>query len=141
MSSTARQHHAAFNQFEAAVGTRRSHEPTLADVSAISRVTGDLRVIEALAAENGAVVVRLPDMSGVADDALLDLVLTSSQEYGEACAALRDALADGEVDRVEFERIEREMLESVRAQIEVLDRVRGLVVDRPRVRAVAKAVR
>lgn len=122
-------------------GARRSHEPTLADVSAISRVTGDLRVIEALAAENGAVVVRLPDMSGVADDALLDLLLTSSQEYGEACAALRDALADGEVDRVEFERIEREMLESVRAQIEVLDRVRGLVVDRPRVRAIAKAVR
>lgn len=122
-------------------GARRSHEPTLADVSAISRVTGDLRVIEALAAENGAVVVRLPDMSGVADDALLDLVLTSSQEYGEACAALREALADGEVDRVEFERLEREMLESVRAQIEVLDRVRGLVVDRPRVRAVAKAVR
>lgn len=40
-----------------------------------------------------------------------------------------------------FERIEREMLESVRAQIEVLDRVRGLVVDRPRVRAIAKAVR
>lgn len=99
-------------------GARRSHEPTLADVSAISRVTGDLRVIEALAAENGAVVVRLPDMSGVADDALLDLLLTSSQEYGEACAALRDALADGEVDRV-----------------------RGLVVDRPRVRAIAKAVR
>lgn len=122
-------------------GARRSHEPTLADVSAISRVTGDLRVIEALAAENGAVVVRLPDMSGVADDALLDLLLTSSQEYGEACAALRDALADGEVDRVEFDRIEREMLESVRAQIEVLDRVRGLVVDRPRVRAIAKAVR
>lgn len=122
-------------------GARRSHEPTLSDVSAISRVTGDLRVIEALAAENGAVVVRLPDMSGVADDALLDLLLTSSQEYGEACAALRDALADGEVDRVEFDRIEREMLESVRAQIEVLDRVRGLVVDRPRVRAIAKAVR
>ena len=120
---------------------RRSHEPTLADVSAISRVTGDLRVIEALAAENGAVVVRLPDMSGVADDALLDLVLTSSQEYGEACAALREALADGEVDRIEFESLEREMLESVRAQIEVLDRVRSLVVDRPRMRAVAKAVR
>lgn len=116
--------------------TRRSHEPTLADVSAITRVTGDLRVLDALAAEVGAVVLRLPTIDALGDSALLDMVLTANDEYGQACAALRDALADGEVDRLEFDRLERETLESVRAQLELLDRVRGMLVERPRLRAV-----
>lgn len=119
-------------------GEPRSAEPTLSDVSRVNRATRDLRVIEALAAELDAVVVRLPDLSAVGDDALLDLVLTSSKEYGDSCSALREALADGEIDRLEFDRIERETLESVRAQLEVLDRVRSLVVDRPRLRVAAK---
>ncbi len=116
---------------EGVAGVRRSHEPTLADVAAITRITGDLRVLDALAAEVGAVVLRLPTIDALGDSALLDMVLTANDEYGRACAALRDALADGEVDRLEFDRLERETLESVRAQLELLDRVRGLVVERP----------
>lgn len=117
---------------DGAAGVRRSHEPTLADVSAITRITGDLRVLDALAAEVGAVVLRLPVIEALGDAALLDMVLTANDEYGQACAALRDGLADGEIDRMELERIERETLEAVRAQLELLDRLRGMVVDRPR---------
>lgn len=111
-------------------GVRRSHEPTLADVSSITRVTGDLRVLDALAAEIGAVVVRLPDVPGCGDDALLDLVLGCNREFGEVCAEIRASLADGEISPVEYDRINRETLESVRAQLELLDRLRGLVVER-----------
>ena len=117
---------------EVVAGVRRSHEPTLADVAAITRITGDLRVLDALAAEVGAVVLRLPVIESLGDAALLDMVLTVNDEYGQACAALRDGLADGEIDRQEFARIERETLEAVRGQLELLDRLRGMVVDRPR---------
>lgn len=117
---------------EGVAGVRRSHEPTLADVAAITRITGDLRVLDALAAEVGAVVLRLPVIESLGDAALLDMVLTVNDEYGQACAALRDGLADGEIDRQEFARIERETLEAVRGQLELLDRLRGMVVDRPR---------
>lgn len=117
---------------EGVAGVRRSHEPTLADVAAITRITGDLRVLDALAAEVGAVVLRLPVIESLSDAALLDMVLTVNDEYGQACAALRDGLADGEIDRQEFVRIERETLEAVRGQLELLDRLRGMVVDRPR---------
>ena len=117
---------------EGVAGVRRSHEPTLADVAAITRITGDLRVLDALAAEVGAVVLRLPVIESLGDAALLDMVLTVNDEYGQACAALRDGLADGEIDRQEFARLERETLEAVRGQLELLDRLRGMVVDRPR---------
>lgn len=117
---------------EGEAGVRRSHEPTLADVSAITRITGDLRVLDALAAEVGAVVLRLPVIEALGDAALLDMVLSVNDEYGQACAALRDGLADGEIDRDEYARIERETLEAVRGQLELLDRLRGMVVDRPR---------
>lgn len=117
---------------EGVAGVRRSHEPTLADVAAITRITGDLRVLDALAAEVGAVVLRLPVIESLGDAALLDMVLTVNDEYGQACAALRDGLADGEINRQEFARIERETLEAVRGQLELLDRLRGMVVDRPR---------
>lgn len=124
---------------EGVAGVRRSHEPTLADVAAITRITGDLRVLDALAAEVGAVVLRLPVIESLGDAALLDMVLTVNDEYGQACAALRDGLADGEIDRQEFARIERETLEAVRGQLELLDRLRGMVVDRPRLRTVKGA--
>lgn len=97
-----------------------------------TRITGDLRVLDALAAEVGAVVLRLPVIEALGDAALLDMVLTANDEYGQACAALRDGLADGEIDRDEYARIERETLEAVRGQLELLDRLRGMVVDRPR---------
>lgn len=113
---------------------RRSHEPTLADVSSITRVSGDLRVIDALAAEVNAVVLRLPEVPMCGDDALLDLVLGCNREFGEVCAEIRNALADGEISR--------ETLESVLAQLELLDRLRGLMVERrPVVRMPARAVK
>lgn len=56
-----------------------SHEPTLADVAAITRVTGDLRVLDALAAEVGAVVLRLPVIESLGDAALLRAIDQGAQ--------------------------------------------------------------
>ncbi len=66
---------------QVAPGSRRTHEATLADVSAINRATGDLRVLQALAAEVSAVVMRLPDVPVCDDAALLELVLGCNREW------------------------------------------------------------
>jgi|JI6StandDraft_1071083.scaffolds.fasta_scaffold520757_2 hypothetical protein len=78
-----------------ALGTRRSHEPTLADVSAINRATDDLRVVQALAAELRAVVMRLPDVPVCDDAALLErlrgLVVDRPEPVRVRPAAVRGA--------------------------------------------------
>lgn len=122
---------------QVAPGSRRTHEATLADVSAINRATGDLRVLQALAAEVGAVVMRLPDVPVCDDAALLELVLSCNREWGEVAAEISSALADGQITPREYDRINRETLESVSRQLELLERLRGLVVDRPEVVSLA----
>lgn len=124
-----------------ALGTRRSHEPTLADVSAITRVTGDLRVVQALAAEVGAVVMRLPEVPECGDAALLDLVLGCNREWGEVADQISQSLADGQITPREYDRINRETLESVSRQLELLQRLQGMVVVRPDVVRMTPRVR
>lgn len=114
-----------------AIGTRRSHEPTLADVSAINRATGDLRVLQALAAEVGAVVMRLPDVPGCDNAQLLELVLNCNHAWGDVASEISQSMADGRITPREYERISVETLESVSRQLELLDRLRLMVVDRP----------
>lgn len=43
------------------------------------------------------------------------------------------SLADGHITPREYDRINRETLESVSRQLELLERLRGMVVDRPEV--------
>jgi hypothetical protein len=113
-------------------GEPRNSHFRLYEVARINRLCNSLALAQSFAADVGAVVMRLPEVPECGDAALLDMVLTANDEYGQACAALRDALADGEVDRKEFAKLERETFEAVRAQLELLERVRGMVVDRPR---------
>lgn len=113
-------------------GEPRNSHFRLDETARINRLCNSLLLAQSFAADVGAVVMRLPEVPECGDAALLDMVLTANDEYGQACAALRDGLADGEIDRMELERIERETLEAVRAQLELLDRLRGMVVDRPR---------
>jgi hypothetical protein len=122
-------------------GEPRNSEFKLSELARINRLCNSLLLAQSFAADVGAVVVRLPDAPDCGDAALLDIVLASTKEFGDLGATLSRALEDGEICERDFRDVDREAKEAVVSILELVDRVRGMVVDRPRMRAVAKAVR
>ncbi|WP_374335095.1 phage regulatory CII family protein [Methyloversatilis sp.] len=110
-----------------------THEPTLSDVRKVTTVTSDLRVIEALAAEQGAVVVRLPEVPDCSRQDLLQHVLTCNKEFADVFAELQEDMRDGKLRAHEFERLQVQVNESIAAHLELLEQARSMVVERARV--------
>ncbi len=80
-----------------------------------------------LARQRFMVCIPLAQFAGVSDQELLDLVLASEQQRGEWASACREALHDGRIDAVEFERIEREYREYVAADAELIARLKSMI--------------
>lgn len=111
----------------------QAHEPTLSDVRKVTALTGDLRVIEALAAEQGAVVVRLPEVPDCSRQDLLQHVLTCNKEFADVFAELQEDMRDGKLRAHEYERLQVQVNESIAAHLELLEQARSMVVERARV--------
>ena len=79
------------------------HEVTVKRLRQVVHLTGDLRPVHALCAELGGVFVPTERFAGIADDALLDLVMRLGKEYGDVCAAVSAAIADGRVSPREMQ--------------------------------------
>lgn len=80
-----------------------THHLSLLEASRLMAVTGDFRMLHALAAEHDHVVI--PIAGDASDDSLLDLTLSQSQAQGEFAAALQQALADGAISQNEMKAI------------------------------------
>ena len=74
---------------------------TLEEAVLISTVTGDRRILEALAATLGCGVFELPAAGFACDTELLTLVLRREQKAGEFARALDRALEDGDISGAE----------------------------------------
>ncbi|MFD2112042.1 phage regulatory CII family protein [Thiorhodococcus fuscus] len=123
--------------------THEGHRLNIYEALAIQLITGDLRILHALAAELGQGCVTLGDFSDCSDNALLDLILRVGQARGETDAEIRRALADGRVERREYESIRCRVQEDIRANLEMLTRLDALAKadeeaqERKRLRAVS----
>lgn len=80
-----------------------------------------------LAKQRFMVCVPVAQFAGVSDQELLDLVFKSEQQRGEWAFACREALEDGRIDLRELERIEKEYLEYVAADAELIARLKSMV--------------
>lgn len=95
--------------------TSLSHEVTctgtaklgLLDAAKITMLTGDLRILQAFAANQGQMLVPLPHLEAMSDDSMLRLA-DAAREFGEMCTAVASTLADGVITDNELERIDRE---------------------------------
>lgn len=83
-------------------------------------------------AKRSMVGIRLPVFDGVSDNELLDLFLALDKEKGEWAQSVSKALADGVIDPIEFERIDREFREYCGAAAEVMSRLKSMVQERRR---------
>lgn len=81
-----------------------THHLTLAEASAIMGVTGDHRMLQAMASEHGYVLATV-DLGSV-DHSVLQSVLHANSAEGDFDHVLRDALADGLITGNELKTIE-----------------------------------
>ena len=75
--------------------------------------TGDLSMLKAEAQVLGCVMVELKDHSECSDIELLETYAEYHKEIGETSAAIRDALKNRTISKVDYDLIEKEAYEDV----------------------------
>lgn len=80
----------------------------LLDAEKITQLTGDLRILQAFAANCGQMLVPLPGaLVMTSEDCMLRLA-SSAKEFGDLCTEVAGDLADGDINDNELTRIDRE---------------------------------
>lgn len=103
-------------------------------------LTGDLRPLHALCAENGGVFVATGRYALISDRALLETVTQMSKEFGDVGAALHEMLSDGRIQRREYENLKKQVYELNQAAAELVERV-GQLIEPEKAPAPVRAVK
>lgn len=74
-----------------------THHLTLAEASKLMALTGDYRILQALAAEHDKVAIDLPDIPECRDMALTDTILCIGTKGGDVMSKFREMMADGRI--------------------------------------------
>lgn len=82
-----------------------SNKPTLDEADRIIGLTGDHRIIDALAQNHGFVLVPKNGDAPVSDMAVLELIAQVWRAEGEVGAEVNQTLADGKVEPREVEKV------------------------------------
>ena len=99
---------------------------TLSEASKLMALTGDRRILDALAAEQDCVVVPATCNVVVSDMAVLELVAKVWMHNGDVGRAVNDALADGRITKLELEDIKQSIYRVEQAMHTMLSRITGM---------------
>ncbi len=114
------------NQCQARV---TEHEISMVKVLMIMRECNNFAVLQAMCALCGFICVQQPDFVEVSDAALLDLWAELLEKQGKHSAAVRIALSDSKVTRVEMQDVRDTLQLTFAAGLAFNDRFSGLVQD------------
>jgi hypothetical protein len=109
-----------------------TNKPMLDDVDRVMAITGDHRVLHALAQNHGYVCVKMGEHTDASDVAVLELVTQVWTTNGEVGAEVNRTLADGKVDAAEVKRVRAAVYRAQRALEEVVARLDGMAEPAPR---------
>jgi hypothetical protein len=104
-----------------------SHKPTLGESILVQVVSGDTRIVEAMAHTLGGVFVKLPSLEGVSDAALLEMVAEIHIQSGFFHHEVKKALADNKFTKEEHRDIHRQSLQFITAVLEAVKRIEGMI--------------
>jgi hypothetical protein len=104
-------------------GNDRNHL-TLAEADRLMRVTGDHRMLQALADQHGYVLQRADEVEQ--GGSLIEGVLAFGAAGGELHAVIHDAMADGLITEREMQAIERSAAAEHAAVIALIHRLRSV---------------
>jgi hypothetical protein len=103
-----------------------TNKPMLDDADRLMGITGDHRILHALAQNHGYVCFRMGEDATASDMAVLELVTQVWTTNGEVGAEVNRTLADGRVDRAEVERVRTAVYRAQQALLEVVARLDGM---------------
>lgn len=103
------------------------HQPTLRDVVLATRLTGDMRVLDAMNEQFGRAAFDCMNHAHTSDEALLELLLTLGKEVGEFHSVTRSALLDRNFNRQSLNVIRSEAYDMVSALMTLVTRLEGLL--------------
>ncbi|HBZ8061203.1 TPA: phage regulatory CII family protein [Klebsiella pneumoniae] len=104
-----------------------THHLTLAEASEIMGVTGDDRILHAMAAEHGYTLQKM-QADGMAS--VMGAMLENAAKQGAFAQALQEALSDGLISENEMKVISRAGTAQVEAMINLLARLRAVTGQR-----------
>jgi len=101
-------------------------QPTLRDLMAVTRETGDMRILESL---NRLFDRGSYDLTPVppSDEALLELLAVVGSEQGAMCSALIRGLSDRRFTPDDFQAVRAEAFDVINAVLAFVQRTEGLV--------------
>lgn len=114
-----------YNKAEA--GDDTHNQPTLRDAVLVTQITGDMRIVEALAATFGRATFDTNGQAMATDEELLTLLADMGAETGEFHAALAKGLREQRFTLQALAHIRQEALDVVSALMTVLHRLEYLV--------------
>ena len=103
------------------------HQPTLRDVLLATRLTGDMRVLDAMNEAFGRAAFDISNNDAKSDDALLELFTDYGAEAGEFCQVLNQGLRAKRFTAQNAVLIRDEALDVIGALMTLVHRVEGLV--------------
>lgn len=102
-----------------------AHKLTLAEALRMQTLTGDHRILHAMADELGYVCIRMPE-AGASDMGLLDAFMSVLKELGEFSSEFRKDWEDGNIDADELARLRQEFYEMQQAGLALMHSIEGL---------------
>jgi len=112
---------------KADAGDDSHNQPTLRDVVVVTEITGDLRVVEALAETFGRAVFDTTAHANTSDEDLLALLTRMGAEAGEFHAALARGLQERRFTLAALVAVRAEGMDLVAALMTLLHRLEGYV--------------
>ena len=104
------------------------HQPTLRDLIAVTRRTGDMRILESLNRMFDRATLDLRT-GPVSDEAVLELLLRVSSEKGQMAQALRNGYADKRFTQDDYQAVRAEAFDVINAVLDFVQRLEGLIDD------------
>lgn len=104
-----------------------THHLTFAEARRITAITGDRRMLQAWAHEEGFLLVKAPAAAGDSCDmAVLEQVVSLGVANGQFMQTIHSALADGRIDESEMKRIRAAERELQTVAATVTQRMEGM---------------
>lgn len=105
---------------------KEHNKPLLADADKAIGLTGDYRILHALAMNHGHVCVKVDNEGSASDLAVLELVTHVWQSNGDVGGAVHETLADGKVEKHEIAKVRQAIYRTQKALNEMLIRLEGM---------------
>ena len=102
------------------------NKPLLVDADRAMALTGDTRILDALAEAHGGVFIKVDASAPASDLAVLELVTHVWRSNGDVGTAVDEALADGKVERHEIARVRQAIYRTQQALNAMLMRLEGM---------------